>query len=87
MIEAAGTDITFWFDSVSREPRVKVNIETGSQEFYCPNGKYLHLSTTNEVKWWKDQQNIIGKLTKKARFIKVVNMITDHTNVLEVPSE
>jgi hypothetical protein len=31
LIEAAGTDVTYWFDSVTREPRVKVNVQTGEQ--------------------------------------------------------
>jgi len=43
LIEAAGTDITYWFDSSSREPRVRVNLQTGQREVYCPTGKYLHV--------------------------------------------
>lgn len=31
LIEAAGTDITYWFDTSSREPRVKVNHLTGQR--------------------------------------------------------
>ena len=31
LIEAAGTDVTYWFDSVTREPRIKVNVHTGEQ--------------------------------------------------------
>lgn len=30
--------------------------------------------------------NIIGKITKKSRKIKIVNILTDHTTILEVPS-
>lgn len=30
--------------------------------------------------------NIIGKLTKKSRKIKLINMLTDHASILEVPS-
>lgn len=29
LIGAAGSDITFWFDSNTREPRTKVNTSTG----------------------------------------------------------
>ena len=32
-------------------------------------------------------ENIIGKLTKKSRKIKIINMLTDHTTLLEVPCE
>ena len=31
LIQAAGSDITYWFDSVSREPRVKINLTTGEK--------------------------------------------------------
>lgn len=26
LVQAAGTDITYWFDAISREPRVRVNL-------------------------------------------------------------
>lgn len=84
---AAGTDITYWFDSVTREPRTKVNTDTAEQEFYCPRGEYLQLRAQNEVKWWKDLHNIIGRLTKKSREVKLINMLTDQATILSVPSE
>jgi hypothetical protein len=87
LIDAAGTDITYWFDTNSREPRVKVNLQTGQRESYCPGGKYLHVDSESEVKWWKDSKNIIGKLTKKARRLRIINMINDHCTILEVPAE
>lgn len=31
--------------------------------------------------------NIIGKLTKKSRKVKLINMLTDHSSILEVPAE
>ena len=31
--------------------------------------------------------NIIGKLTKKSRTIRLVNILTDHATLLEIPSE
>jgi hypothetical protein len=66
---------------------VKVNTQTGATEYYCPGGEYLHLREEHEIKWWKNMENIIGKLTKKSRTIKLINMITDHATLLEVPSE
>ena len=47
IINAAGSDITYWFDSATREPRRKVNTETGTSDFYCPCGEYLHLRAEN----------------------------------------
>ena len=62
-------------------------METGVSDFYCPCGEFLQLRVSNEIKWWKDTHNIIGKLTKKSRKIKIINMLTDHCSLLEVPSE
>ncbi len=43
IIEAAGTDITHWFDYKTKQPRKMINGE-GKEDFYCPNGPYLHLN-------------------------------------------
>ena len=66
---------------------MRVNLQTGQREVYCPTGKYLHVESEGEVKWWKNSANIIGKLTKKSKRIKIMNMINDHTTILEVPCE
>lgn len=87
LLQAAGTDITYWFDTASREPRVRTDPTSGQQDFYCPKGRYLHIDSEGEVKWWKDSSHIIGRLTKKARRIRIINMINDHCTILEVPSE
>ena len=57
IIQAAGTDITSWFDLKTREPRPYVNAE-GYEQFYIPHGKYLHLDIKNDplaIPWWKNQ--------------------------------
>ena len=64
-----------------------MNPVTGDLEFYCSKGRYLHIEAQGEVKWWKDPSHIIGRLTKKPRRIKIINMINDHCTILEVPSE
>jgi hypothetical protein len=88
LVEAGGTDITYLFDSKTREPRTRIDLSTGLKTFYTPKGKYLHLEVNEtEVKWWKDQSLVIGRLTQKSRNIKLINMLTDHEFVLEVPCE
>jgi hypothetical protein len=57
-------------------------LTSGQREVYCPTGKYLHVESEGEVKWWKNSANIIGKLTKKSKRIKIMNMINDHTTIL-----
>jgi len=38
IIKNAGKDITFWFDPNTKEPRRKINLQTGEEEYYTPNG-------------------------------------------------
>ena len=38
IIKIAGKDITYWFIESKREPRRYVDISTGLESFYCPEG-------------------------------------------------
>ncbi|KRX03683.1 Cytochrome b5-like heme/steroid binding domain [Pseudocohnilembus persalinus] len=96
IIKAAGTDITYWFHSQTKEPRTSVDISTGLQSTYCPLGLYLHVSPTGpssefsqsvQTPWWRDEQYCIGNLTQKPRDIKIINMLTEHEDIIQVPSE
>jgi len=35
-------------------------------------------------RWWKTKQYFIGRLTRKTRKIKIVNMLTVHEEIIEV---
>lgn len=79
LVEAAGTDITHWFDYKTKQPRKMINGE-GKPEYYCPNGPYLHLDIGEDVMqipWWKNQQYLIGKLTKKSQPIRIINTLSN----------
>jgi hypothetical protein len=79
IIQAAGTDITHWFDGKTRGPRTFVG-KNGQEEYYIPNGKYLHLDNEKDlltIPWWKNQEFCIGKLTKKSQFIRIINTLSD----------
>jgi len=39
----AGKDITYWFNTKTREPRRCVNMATGLETYYCPLGAYLDI--------------------------------------------
>lgn len=59
-------------------------------EFYCPDGEYLHLDIAEDVTkipWWKNQQYLIGKLTKKSQPIRIINTLSNTEDKLEVPQE
>ena len=79
LIQAAGTDITSWFDEKTKEPRSFINAK-GETEHYIPKGKYLHLDAKNDpltIPWWKNQDFFIGKLTKKSQWVPIINTLSD----------
>ena len=89
IIEAAGTEITHWFDGKTREPRKMVN-EKGEEVWYCPMGEFLHLDIAHDITqipWWKNQKFLIGKLTKKSQPIRIINTLSDTEDRLDVPQE
>lgn len=63
---------------------------------YLPHGRLLHVApleptgswkTSGFVPWWKDPKYTIGTLTAKARWIEVVNVLTQQRHALEVCCE
>lgn len=43
LVQAAGTDISHWFDPKTKEPKSFVNPETNIKEYFAPNGPYLQI--------------------------------------------
>jgi len=100
LIDAAGTDITHWFDPDTKEPRKHIDPETELETFYLPMGPLLHCippeptaawSTDIGTPWWKGEWNgqslFKGKLTIATRKIKLFNMLTRQETTLEVCCE
>ena len=96
MIEAAGTDISHWFDSVTKDVRTYIDPETELEVPFCPMGAFLHCpppmptadwSSNIGKPWWKDPKLRIGMLTAKTRKINLFNMLTKQSTILEVCSE
>lgn len=40
IIAFAGTDISHWFSHKTKEPKTRIDPNTGRTVYYCPNGKY-----------------------------------------------
>jgi len=96
IVEAAGTDISHWFDPVTKGVRTWIDPETEFETPFMPMGEFLHcpppMPTTewssNIVKpWWKDRKLQIGTLTAKTRKINLFNMLTKQETTLEVCCE
>ena len=37
-----------------------------------------------DLRWWKNKDYFIGRLTRKTRKIKIINMLTVHEDIIEV---
>ncbi|CAM9879168.1 unnamed protein product, partial [Choristocarpus tenellus] len=96
LIAAAGTDVTHWFSAKTRDPRTYVEEETGLTVPYSPMGRFLHVapnfpttawSTNFGLPWWRDDGLVVGKLSKKARSIRIVNILSQQEDRLLVACE
>ena len=96
IIEAAGTDISHWFDPVTKVVRTWIDPETELEVSFTPMGPFLHCppptpaadwSSNIGTPWWKDKEYSIGSLTAKTRKITLFNMLTKQSQTLEVCCE
>lgn len=96
LIAAAGTDISHWFDDETRDPKRHIDPKTGIEQPYTPQGRFIHVpppypcaewATNIGTPWWRDDRYVIGQLTKKARKIRIHNLLAKHEVLLEVASE
>lgn len=96
IIEAAGTDISHWFDDVTKEVKTYIDPITELEVPFCPMGEFLHCpptaptaawSTNFGKPWWKDKGTAIGMLTCKTRKVRLFNMLSKQETVIEVCAE
>mmetsp|Transcript_11528 Transcript_11528/g.11547 ORF Transcript_11528/g.11547 Transcript_11528/m.11547 type:complete len:215 (+) Transcript_11528:125-769(+) len=94
LIKEAGKSISHWF---SEDGNIKTFIdpEKNIRLPYTPQGRFLHVppsdptefGTSYDLPWWKDSKYIAGKLTTKARMLKIVNMLTHTEDVISTCQE
>ncbi|CAM9416407.1 unnamed protein product [Discosporangium mesarthrocarpum] len=96
LIAAAGTDVSHWFSAKTGDPRTFVDPETGLTVPYTPMGRFLHVppnfpttawSTNFGNPWWRDENRVVGKLTRKGRSIRIVNILSQQEDLLLVACE
>ena len=96
LIDAAGTDITHWFDPVTKDVRTYIDSKTELEVPFTPMGTFLHCppsiptsdwSSSIGTVWWRDRTLVLGKLTLRTRRIKLENMLTKQKTELEVCAE
>jgi hypothetical protein len=74
-----------------------VDPATGLRAPYCAEGAFVHVpriapSTQQDVAelalpWWRDARFVAGRLTARARRVRVVNSLTSHEHVIEMGVE
>jgi len=81
------------------ELELKWHVEpaTGLRAPYCAEGAFVHVprvapSAEQDVAelalpWWRDERFVAGRLTARARRVRVVNSLTSHEHVLEMGVE
>ena len=95
IIKAAGTDISHWFNPKTGDIRTIIDPET---ELETPHLAVTELLDVPKVDpglgfvppakpWWKDESRIIGNLSKKPRWIRIVNTLTKLEDKIEVAGE
>ncbi|XP_076019337.1 cytochrome b5 domain-containing protein 1 [Genypterus blacodes] len=96
IIECAGKDISYWFNTDTKDVLTHVDPITNCVRYYTPRGRFVHVPpagprsdwATDFVRpWWRDQQYQVGLLTTKTRWIRVINALTSQEQLLEVCSE
>lgn len=93
ILASAGRDISHWFDSRTGDVRHKVDPETNCCMPYTPHGRFVHIPppypTTDWANdfgtpWWKDRRYFVGYLTKKPRFVRIINTLSLQEHEIEV---
>jgi len=96
IIDAAGSDISHWFNQETGQPKTHIDPETGLEEIYCPWGRYIHVppkgpesgwATNYVTPWWEDRRYYIGSFTQRTRKVTICNLLTKQKTSIEIPTE
>ena len=97
LIQAAGTDITHWFDDQTHDPKTYFDPRSSLKVVYCPQGRFLHVPPVEpdagfdnsfDSPWWRDEgKYCIGALTQKVRKVRLINMLSKQEDVIAVATE
>ncbi|KAJ3226022.1 Cytochrome b5 domain-containing protein 1 [Clydaea vesicula] len=98
ILRNAGTDISHWFNPLTGDLKTHINPLTGCECPYTPEGRFLHVppplprsdwnsSELDQTPWWLEKSYCIGTLSKKTRFLKIINTLTKDEHTIEVCSE
>uniref|UniRef100_A0A4X2JYG0 Cytochrome b5 domain-containing protein 1 n=1 Tax=Vombatus ursinus TaxID=29139 RepID=A0A4X2JYG0_VOMUR len=93
ILEAAGQDISHWFDRSTGDIRTHIDPLTGCLKYYTPRGRFVHIPPqlprsdwANDFgqPWWRRSEYEVGLLSYKTRLIRIINTLTSQEQTLEV---
>lgn len=96
LLEAAGQDISHWFEPGGREVKTYIDPVTNLRSPYLPMGRFVHVPPLEpttawapdwELPWWQDDAYVVGTLSAAPRRVRIVNTLTGHEHVLDVGGE
>ncbi len=96
MLKMAGKDVSHWFDADTGDVRRHVDPESLIECYYTPQGRFVHVAPTVPssswktdlgLPWWLNPDYCIGRLSRKVRKVKIVNVLTGAEDMLEVCAE
>ncbi|XP_051681202.1 cytochrome b5 domain-containing protein 1 isoform X3 [Oryctolagus cuniculus] len=92
IVEAAGQDISHWFDPKTKDIRKHIDPLTGCLRYRTPRGRFVHVPPqlprsdwANDFgkPWWLGSQYEVGRLSPKTRNIRIINTLTSQEHTLE----
>eukprot|EP00056_Hartaetosiga_gracilis_P021576 m.24919 g.24919 ORF g.24919 m.24919 type:complete len:220 (+) comp9150_c1_seq1:160-819(+) len=96
LMTVAGTDISHWFDEETQDLRTFIDPVTGLRLPFTPQGRFVHVpppcpsthwATDFGLPWWRNTDLRVGKLSTKVRLLKVTNILSMQSQILEVCNE
>ncbi|XP_074167959.1 cytochrome b5 domain-containing protein 1 isoform X2 [Sminthopsis crassicaudata] len=93
ILEAAGQDISHWFDPSTSDIQTHIDPLTGCLKYYTPRGRFVHIPPqlprsdwANDFgqPWWRQSKYEVGLLSSKTRLIRIINTLTSQEHTLEI---
>ena len=100
LLQFAGQDISDWFDSYSNDIKTFIDPVSNLRTPYLPFGRFIDIPPSaqpvtnwsfdvfhDDMPWWKNWKFVVGLKSEKSRQIRIVNVLTNQENVIQVASE
>ncbi len=96
LIDAAGQDISHWFDAKTGDLKKHIDPNIACPAYYTQHGRFSHVPPPFPTSdwandfgkpWWKNDAHYIGVLSQKTRFIKIKNALTLQNQIVEVMND